>query len=90
MRTFIQAVRVVVVDHDRVLVGADRAVVHLADADAAHILVVVDGADEDLGVRLRIPLREPGCSPGSSRKRGTMFAGLSSRSSRAYPSFAEA
>ena len=38
------------------VVDADDAVVHFADADAAHVLVVVDGADEDLGELLRVAL----------------------------------
>ena len=39
------------------LVHANRTVVHLAHADATHILVVVDCADQNLGRCLRISLR---------------------------------
>ena len=42
-------VRLVMVDEDAVLVYFDGTVVHFADADTAHILVVVDGADQNLG-----------------------------------------
>ena len=46
---------IVVVDHHHLLIDPDRAVVHLADADAPHILIIVDGADQYLGSGLRIP-----------------------------------
>ena len=49
-------VRLVVVHDGALFVDADDAVVHFADADAAHVLVVVDGADEDLGELLRVAL----------------------------------
>ena len=42
-------VRLVMVYEDTVLVYFDSTVVHFADADTAHILVVVDGADQNLG-----------------------------------------
>ncbi len=46
-----------VVADDHFLVHLDNAVVHLADADAAHVLVVVDGADQHLCAGLGISLR---------------------------------
>ena len=52
----VQLVRLVMVHDGHFLVHADGAVVHLADADAAHVFVVVDGADQDLGELVRIPL----------------------------------
>ncbi len=39
------------------LVHADDAIVHLAHAYAAHILIVINGADEHLGRRIGIPFR---------------------------------
>ena len=42
-------VRLVMVYEDTVLVYFDSTVVHFADTDTAHILVVVDGADQNLG-----------------------------------------
>ena len=52
-----ELVRVVVVHQHALLVHPNGAVVHLADSDAAHVLVVVDGADEHLGGGVGIPLR---------------------------------
>ena len=51
---FFPPVRIVVVYHHSVLVDFQGTVFHLADADAAHILVVVDGGDQHLGIGVRI------------------------------------
>ena len=40
---------IVMVADDDFLVDPDGAVVHLSDADASHIFIVIDGADEHLG-----------------------------------------
>ena len=53
----LELVRIVVVHHDHILVDADSSVIHLTDTDTAHILVVVDGADQYLGSGFRISLR---------------------------------
>ena len=46
-----------VVYQHALLVHADGTILHFADANAAHVLIVVDGADEHLGVGVRISLR---------------------------------
>ncbi len=50
-------VRLVMVDDDHLLIDADITVVHLAHADASHVFIVVNGADEPLSGRLRVSLR---------------------------------
>ena len=49
--------RVVMVADDDFLVHPDDTVVHFPDADAADVLVVVNGADKDLGAGLRVSFR---------------------------------
>ncbi len=49
--------RIVVVHQGALLVHPDPAVVHLADADAPHIFVVINRADQHLGPLLRVALR---------------------------------
>ncbi len=39
---------------DGLLIDGQTAVVHFSDADAAHIFVVVDCADQNLGARVRV------------------------------------
>ena len=46
---FLLFVRIVMVYQEHFLIDGDGAIIHLADADAAHIFIVVDGADEHLG-----------------------------------------
>ena len=45
------------VDENHVLVDGNASVVHFSDADTADIFVVIDGADQNLGSGIRIPLR---------------------------------
>ena len=52
-----QFVRLMVIHNHYILIDLHHAVVHLADPDAAHILVVVDGTDQYLGALFRIPFR---------------------------------
>ena len=54
---FLLFVRIVMVYQEHFLIDGDGAVVHLADADAAYVFVVVDGADEHLGGRFRVAFR---------------------------------
>ena len=49
-------VGIVVVYNHAILVDADGSVVHLADTDAAHIFIVIDGADENLRACGLVPL----------------------------------
>ena len=44
------------VDNDTLLVHLHGAVVHLAHADAPHVVVVIDGAYQHLGRGLRVSL----------------------------------
>ena len=50
-------VRFMVIDDHHLLIYPDDAIVHLAYADAPHILVVVDGTDQRLGPGFGISLR---------------------------------
>ena len=45
------------VDYDRFLIYFQGTIVDLTDTDTAYELVVVDGADKDLGLSLRITFR---------------------------------
>ena len=45
------------VDNDALLPGADRSVVHFADADSADIFIVINGADQHLCARFGISFR---------------------------------
>ena len=49
-------VRVVMVYDDTFLIDTDRSVIHLAYADTAYVLVVIDGADQKLSRRFRVSL----------------------------------
>ena len=49
-------VRLMVVDDHHILPFADDAVIHLSHADAAHVFIIIDGADEHLGPGVRISL----------------------------------
>ena len=46
-----------IIDDDRIHADTDRAVIHLADADPSHIFIIVYGADQYLGIRIRVALR---------------------------------
>ena len=50
-------VHVMMVYDDAVLIDPQGTVVDLSDPDPAHVLVIVDGTDEKLGISLRISLR---------------------------------
>ena len=53
----LQTVRVVFIYHGGVHAYPDHAVFHFPDPDTSHILIVVDGADQHLGVCFRIAFR---------------------------------
>ncbi len=48
---------VMLIYHDCVHADFDCAVIYFSDSDAADIFVVVDGADKNLGVSVRVALR---------------------------------
>ena len=50
-----QFVRVMMVDYHTLLVYPEGPVVNFSDPDTPHVLVIVNGADEHLGIRVRIP-----------------------------------
>ncbi len=53
---FLLFVRFVMVDNDHFLIDFDGTVVYLTHTDTAHILVVVDGADQHLGACIGVTL----------------------------------
>ena len=67
-------VRFVVVADDDLLIDGDRAIVNLADTDASHILIVVDGADQHLRACLGIALRRGDIVEDRLKQRGHVDA----------------
>ena len=51
---FFHFVRFVVVDDNHFLVDLYRTVVHFSHADSAHVFIIVDSADENLGSGFRV------------------------------------
>ena len=47
-------IRIMVVDQKDILIDADGAVLHLADTDSSHVLIIIDGADQYLCVGVRV------------------------------------
>ena len=54
---FMLLVRIMMIQKRQLLVDGDGAVLHLADADPAYVFIVIDGADQDLGILIRIAFR---------------------------------
>ncbi len=46
-----------VVYDDSVLVDFQASIIHLPNANAPYVLIVVDGADQHLGICVRVPFR---------------------------------
>ena len=46
-----------VVDKDHLLIDADGSVIDFSDSDTAHVLIVVNGADQHLSGSFRVSLR---------------------------------
>ena len=63
-----------VVYNDHFLIDPDAAVVHLTHADAAHVFVIVDGADQNLGACVGISLRRGNVINNGVKERGHVFS----------------
>ena len=63
-----------VVHDDHFLIDLGGAVVHFADADSSHVLVVVDGAHQKLGARVGIALRRGNVLDDGVKERGHILA----------------
>ena len=54
---FFHTVRIMFVDYDGVHAYSDCSVVYLADTDATYVLIVINGADQYLGIGIRVTFR---------------------------------
>ncbi len=59
---------------DGLLIDGQTAVVHFSDADAAHVFIVVHGADEDLCACLAVPFRSRNIVQNSLKQGSHCFA----------------
>ena len=59
--------------YDHVLVYTDRSIVHFADADSAHIFIVIDGTDQYLCGGIRVSFRSGNVFQNRLKERNHIF-----------------